>query len=299
MKKVIVDIGSSTVKVYKFEDGKSEIVIQKSFNFKDNYSQRMGLHFNDEEGLVRFLERVNANYFNYSIEAYATGIFRQLSAAQLGELQLESRKRAKIEIKILTHEEENYYLEKAFLGRARTPKTLLLLNIGGATTELVLVKDGAVIDRVNLEIGVGVVNGQFPELNDTPSLPFVKDIKRFIMNILPDMSGNVEIAIFSGGELHFMELLDYCLEPNRIFMDNLHPKMITLSNFIAGNQEVIFEKSVEDMALLYPDNPKWVSGSRACEIIAESIFEKYGVEYIIPSDANLADGIIADMLHDD
>ncbi|MCX6808455.1 MAG: hypothetical protein NTW50_02200 [Candidatus Berkelbacteria bacterium] len=109
MKKVIVEIGSSVVRVHKYEDDQSELVLEKEFQFKKNYSPNRGLNFNDEEGLIRLLERVNANYFNYSVEAFATGIFRELSDDQLKELQSESRKRAKIEILIISPEEENYF----------------------------------------------------------------------------------------------------------------------------------------------------------------------------------------------
>lgn len=42
-----------------------------------------------------------------------------------------------------------------------------------------------------------------------------------------------------------------------------------------------------------PDSPKWMHGARACSALAEAICKKYGIDYIIPSDSNLIDGIYA------
>lgn len=113
MKKIFVDISSNTVKVYKFEDGKLELVISKQFGFRQNFSKQRGLNFNDEEGLVRLLERVNANYFTYQIEVYARGIFRDLSQEQFSELHREAQKRAKADVVIVTEDEERNYLKLA------------------------------------------------------------------------------------------------------------------------------------------------------------------------------------------
>jgi len=49
-----------------------------------------------------------------------------------------------------------------------------------------------------------------------------------------------------------------------------------------------FRKLLES---LMSDDPKWMHGARACSAIAQAIFEKYGIATIIPSDANLLDGV--------
>jgi len=296
MKKVIVDIGSSTVKVYKYEGQKLELVLSKSFHFKEHYTPERGLHFNDEEGLIRLLERVNANYFNYQIEAVATGVFRKLSQEQLQGLQSESRKRAKIEIKIISHEDENRFLEKALVGRAKIEKPILLLNIGGSTTELILAQNGQIIDRQNLELGIGQINGQFPEINSSLNTALTARIKQSVLAQLPKMAGSVAIAIFSGGEETFMERLGYPLVANHLFIDQNHRKLIGYDEFCQYNELVLYLKNIEELEKFYPENPEWVNGSRACELIAEVVFGEYGIKYIIPSDANLVHGIITEQL---
>jgi len=53
---------------------------------------------------------------------------------------------------------------------------------------------------------------------------------------------------------------------------------------------------VEDLKKCYPENPAWVLGSRPCEAIAQAIFDYYKFETIVPSDANLMDGVVVKLL---
>lgn len=98
MKKILVKIGPDGVEVYKENETNRELIIQKEIAFSDNFNEIRGLNFNDEEALVRLLERVSANYFDCKIEAEASEFFRHIKPSFLVDLKKEIKRRAKIEI---------------------------------------------------------------------------------------------------------------------------------------------------------------------------------------------------------
>ena len=52
--------------------------------------------------------------------------------------------------------------------------------------------------------------------------------------------------------------------------------------------------SLAELYDLMPGNPKWMDGARAGAIIPLSLFKMSGVQWIIPSDLNLINGVIND-----
>ena len=104
MNRVFVDVDSKSVKIYKYENGKIDLALEKEIDFLGNFDPIRGLHFNDEEALVRLLERVAANYFAFKIELFARGIFTELKPELLEPLKAEVLKRAKMEMQIVNED---------------------------------------------------------------------------------------------------------------------------------------------------------------------------------------------------
>ncbi|MFA7253717.1 MAG: hypothetical protein WC107_04115 [Patescibacteria group bacterium] len=101
MKRIRVLVDSSGAEVYRVEGQNNIKILEKEIDFAGNYTKSRGLNFNDEEALVRFLERLVANYFDYSVEAYAGGIFSELGDHEIGDLLKEVKKRARIELVVV------------------------------------------------------------------------------------------------------------------------------------------------------------------------------------------------------
>lgn len=62
--------------------------------------------------------------------------------------------------------------------------------------------------------------------------------------------------------------------------------------FQTKNAEIFSDITIKELESLMSDNPKWMHGARACSALAQAIFEQYGIETIIPSNANLIDGVV-------
>jgi exopolyphosphatase/pppGpp-phosphohydrolase len=290
-KNIIIDVGSSTVKIYQQTGSILKMVESKSFHLKKNFdANQQKLASNDKNELLKYFNHINNKYAGESIKAYATGVFRKINKDEIREIK-EKCQKLNIKFSVLSDEQEGYYLQLALVGRAKIPDELLLLNIGGATTEIVIIKKGEVVEKYSIELGVGTILGEYKDINHDISSEYIAKIKKDILSLLPKLKSNPKIAFFSGGELTFMQRIKYQLSNNEIFSDPLHPSVIELAEFKKGNLKIYFDQNIADLENLYPENPTWIHGSRSCEVIAETIFEKYCIKYIIPSDANLIDGI--------
>ncbi len=294
MKKIFIDVGSSTVKIYFWQDEKLDLALQKSITFKDGFDPTVGISKENKEKLFELMASIKNNNAGDEIKIFATGIFRKLSPEARDLFVGEFKEKIGVDFNIISQEQENIYLEKALIGKCFLPEPVLLINIGGGSTELVVVCNGAVIERKNVDLGVGTVNTKFSEINNPLAGVGLESVLEYVTTALPELSGEVKIAFYTGGELNYMQLAGYPLEKNNLFEDSDHPVFIFTSNFARKNKKVYTEIKLAELEALMPDNPKWMHGARGCSAIAQAICEKYGVEKIIPSNSNLINGVVRD-----
>lgn len=295
-KRYLIDIGSSTIKVYRRDDNIVKIIEQKTFNFKDGFTTKCGLSDINKKALFDFFKRLIDKYSltNSNSKLYATGIFRQIDDKKTAIKDFFDC--TGLYFNIITHDLEAFYLEKAWLNKSsKNIGNLLIINIGGKTTELLLCHNGIVTTTEKINFGVGTVLNRYPKINHQYSeykLELVVD--DIFEEIKKQLSPNKEIydvAIYTGGELHYMECAKYPLIPNSFFEDVSHPYMISLSDYHNRNIEVFSTISIEDLKCMMPKNPEWMMGARACSALAQAICNYYNVRYIVPSNANLIDGV--------
>lgn len=297
-KKYYFDIGSSTIKMYEYS-GELEMIEEKSIMFKKDFKEGR-ISSNNIEEFLNFIDCLKEKYkliYN-NTEIYATGIWRNINKKQLQQMQNEFEER-NLKFNVISHEQENEYLQKAMSGNY-DKKRVMIVNMGGKTTELVIFANDEVENKVNLDIGVADVITQFPTINDNST-----DIKKNeIINYIFKKIGNInidfncEIGIHTGGELRFQKLVNYNLQKNRFFNDGIHKLFVTYEDFVRKNEELLYDISLDELYQLMPKNPKWMDGAKAGCILGEAIFKKANVKHIIPSDLNLIYGVIKSMKSD-
>lgn len=290
MKTVYIDVGSSTVKVYIHQDKETILVETKSLPFKREIDAETGLSESLKDVLIEYINDIQKRYKADRYKIFATALFRTLTMTARRRLIDDVFEQTGLYFTIVEHELEGFYLEQA-LSSEYTPETpLLLINIGGGSTELVIKTDGKTTERHNLEIGVGTVLRDFPFLNEVHSQHGLQDVVEAIKVKLPEAKTITPVAIYNGGELTYMKLVGYNLRPNDIFQDADHPQYITPQDFANKNQEVFSEFSISHLESLMPNDPMWMHGARACSAIAQAIVEHFGVEKLVPSDSNMIHG---------
>ena len=177
------------------------------------------------------------------------------------------------------------------MGKFHSSQPVLLVNIGGGSIELVVTYGKEAIERVNIGFGVSDIISEFPNINSEYSLVKIENLVEEIKRRLPNLQNKPKIAFYTGGELTYMKLANYPLLKNDLFEDEDHPYLIKFEDFKNKNKEIFEKISLKELESLMPENPKWMHGARASSAIAQAIFEKYGIEIIIPSDSNIINGI--------
>ena len=270
-----------------------------SIYFKDDFSKEKGISEKNKKELFEYFKELKKKYgFNfYNTLIFVTGIFRELIYERKQELVKEFNEQLDLHFNIISHGIENYYLGKATEHNYNNKK-VMIINMGGKTTELITFIGGKIIDRKNLIVGVADLMNAFPEVNESLSKCTIEAMNQFVKEKLVDISfdQDYDCAIFTGGEERFEILTDFELEENNLFDDGIHKYKVSYENYVKGTEKVFFDSkyTLENLYKLMPGNPKWMDGARPGAIIPLAIFDLANIKTIIPSDVNLIHGVIND-----
>ena len=289
--KIILDVGSSTIKVYKITNGKLKHLQNESISFKEGFTHDLGISEKNKNLLLDFLKQMKKDNQDTLIEIYATSMFRKISTDMQQQFVDDIFESTGLYFNIIPHDLESFYMQQALVGKYNNDLALII-NIGGGSTELIVMKGKDVLKTHELEnLGVGTLITKYPEINNLLSRVELSDLVKEVEEVLPDIDQNIETAFYSGGELTYMKLAGYALTKNNLFQDESHPSLISFVEFQKRNNDIYKKVTLEELEKLMPENPKWMYGARACSAIAQAICKKYSIKNIIPSDSNLVDGI--------
>lgn len=297
MKNYYIDLGSSTIKVYCFEL-ELKLIEEHSIYFKNDFDAEKGISESNLKELCNYFkelkEKYNLKYDNTYI--FVTGIFRNLVQEKKQELVRLFNDKFDLHFNIISHGIENYYLAKAMENNYNNKK-VLIINMGGKTTELVTFVGTKITDTKNLNLGVADLLNNFDKVNEKYSGNTIEEIENFVVEKLNnlDLDKDYDCAIFTGGEERFELLTGFNLVENTLFNDNIHKYMLSLEDYIKGTEKVFNDISIEELYELMPSNPKWMDGARSGAIIPLVLFKIANVKWIIPSDLNLINGVINDL----
>ena len=297
MQNYYIDLGSSTIKVYSYEN-ELKLIEEHSIYFKNDFDAEKGISSTNLQELCNYFEQLKEKYqLNYvNTHIYVTGIFRNLCYERKQELVKLFNDKFDLHFNIISHGIENYYLGKA-MQNDYNGKKVLIINMGGKTTELVTFVGDKITDTKNLVVGVADLLNHFDKVNDPVSGNTVEEMDQFVDEKISDvmLDQDYDCAIFTGGEERFELLTNFNLVPNTLFNDGIHQYMVSLDDYISGTEKVFYQISLEELYQLMPENPKWMDGARAGAIIPLTLFKKANVKWIIPSDLNLINGVINDL----
>lgn len=297
MKNYYIDLGSSTIKVYSYEK-ELKLIEEHSIYFKNGFDSEKGISENNLKELCDYFTKIKSKYdLKYdNTYIYVTGIFRNLILERKQDLVKLFNDQFDLHFNIISHGIENYYLAKA-MENDYNSKKVLIINMGGKTTELVTFVGSKITNTKNLNLGVADLLNNFDKVNEKYSGNKVEEMEDFVREKLLDikLDQDYDCAIFTGGEERFELLTGFNLVDNTLFNDNIHKYMLSLEDYIKGTLKVFNEISMEELYDLMPSNPKWMDGARSGAIIPLVLFKMANVSWIIPSDLNLINGVINDL----
>lgn len=291
-----IDLGSSTIKVYEYVT-ELKLLEEHSIYFKNGFSSEEGISEENKSELLSYFKELKAKYnmLYHNTHIYVTGIFRELSSSKKQEMVKLFNDELDLHFNIISHGIEAYYLGKA-MEHDYNNKKVMIINMGGKTTELVTFENGKIVGSEKLVVGVADLLNKFPEVNEETSACTIEEMNDFVKEKLKDISFDktYDCAIFTGGEERFEKLTNFNLVPNTLFEDGIHKYMLSLEDYIEGTKRVFDTITLSELYKLMPGNPKWMDGARAGAIIPLAIFELANIKTIIPSDLNLINGVIND-----
>ena len=224
MKNYYIDLGSSTIKVYCYEN-ELKLLEEHSIYFKNDFDAEKGISESNSKELCEYFEKIknkyNLKYYNTNI--YVTGIFRNLVQERKQELVKLFNDKFDLHFNIISHGIENYYLGKA-MQNDYNGKKVLIINMGGKTTELVTFVGKDITNTKNINVGVADLLNNFDKVNEKYSGNTLEEMEQFIANKLNDvvLDKDYDCAIFTGGEERFELLAGFNLVENNLFNDNIH-----------------------------------------------------------------------------
>lgn len=299
MKEYYIDLGSSTIKVYVYQEELS-LLEEHSIYFKNDFSKEHGISESNKKELFAYFTDLKQKYeFTYeNTHIFVTGIFRELFYNKKQELVKDFNDKLDLHFNIISHGIENYYLGKA-TENSYNNKKVMIINMGGKTTEIITFLEGKITDRKNLVVGVADLMNEFPKVNESVSSVTIEDMNNFVKEKLEGISfdQDYDCAIFTGGEERFEKLTDFNLKENDLFHDGIHKYKVSYEDYVEGTKKVFFDEkyTLERLYKLMPGNPKWMDGARPGAIIPLAIFDLANIKTIIPSDVNLIHGVINDL----
>lgn len=286
-----LDLGSSTLKASLLTPNGVEVLTQKSVSFKNDFDPESGLGETSQRELFEFVNSIKSKYPDSKIKVFATALYRKLTDKAKIHLVDIFFQQTGLYFNIIEHDLENFYLEVALVSKSNLDQPVLLINIGGGSTELVVMKGKDVLERHNVELGVGTINSQFSDLNNKLPVTTLDQVIDFVSKNLPNLENITKIAFYTGGELDFMRLANYRLLKNNLFEDKDHPLLINTDVFEVETQKIYTKITLQKLEQLMPNNPTWMHGARACSALALAICKKYDIKMVIPSNSNLIDGV--------
>jgi len=126
-----IDLGSSTIKVYK-DDSTLTLLEEHSIYFKNDFDAEKGISEANMDELLKYFtdlkERYGLMYENTNI--YVTGIFRNLVKEKKIEMLKIFNDKLDLHFNIISHGIENYYLSKAMQNDYNGKKVLITFDDG-------------------------------------------------------------------------------------------------------------------------------------------------------------------------
>ncbi len=290
-------MGSSTIKVYEKSES-LKLVEEHSIYFKNDFTIEKGISDGNRKELFDYFSKLitkyNLKYENTHI--YVTGIFRNLTSMQKQQLVKEFNDELDLHFEIISHGIESYYLGKA-MDNDYSNKKVMIINMGGKTTELITFKNNKITDTKNLKIGVAELLNKFPNSNEHYSTATVEEINEFVKSKIKHISfdQDYDCAIFTGGEERFELLTGFNLVDNDLFDDGIHKYKVSYDDYVTDTKKVFFKISLNELYELMPGNPKWMDGARVGAVFPLAIFDLANIKWIVPSDLNLINGVINDL----
>lgn len=294
MEKIIIDIGSGNIKGYlinKNEEIKN--IFLRSIMFKKNFSKENGISEEDKKELIKAIKEIKDKNEGIPIYTYATSVFRMLSAENLHNLQKEMLEKLGIEFNVISQMEEEEYIAKAVGNIKEINEPYLICCVGGSSTEMIVVKNGEIIEQLTEEFATGDILRNFPQTAEDKADIDINSVYDYIENNFKKFpKTKCKYAIFTGFQLMCNLVTKNKMNANTFFSKKEIPYYLTVEEFYKNNENLLKNVSLNSLKDRYSEDPNFMNGIRGASLVTAFILNKIGAKIYFPSDLNMIDGIV-------
>lgn len=299
MIQAIIDIGSNTIRlaIYKIEYGKIELIMKRknmvglAAYIKADIMQPKGI---DKacEILNEYKEFLNAFKIK-EITAFTTAALRNVKNSKEAVQQITEV--TGIAIRVISGDEEAVY---DFIGATHDLKddSGLLIDIGGASTEIVVYENHEICSKISLPIGSLALHTKYAE-GFLPSCLEIEDMRQEIEGLLsaaPEFKDIQHMHIcgiggtFKGASALYNEIFQLGKENKSLQTEKLE-EIIARFNRDSG----MIEKDVLILMKTVPDRIQTIIPGL---VIADVLAKHFGSEQIDYADAGVREGYLYDQI---
>ncbi|HWJ97810.1 MAG TPA: Ppx/GppA phosphatase family protein [Acidimicrobiales bacterium] len=248
------------------------------------------------DALARF--RKIADSHGAPMRAVATSAVRE--AENRKDLLRRARKEAGVEIEVVSGVEEARLIHLGVLQALELyDRRLILCDIGGGSTELLIGEQGEALASVSVKLGaVRLTNRFFAAGGLHPSA--VDSCRRHIQGVLASFDRSVaehgfEVAVGSSGTIEQVYRLARGLageEPLR----TLNAAVLTRKQVVSVTEELIRARSAGTTAALPGLDPKRADIILAGALVLEGVVKRFGIKALVLSEYALREGVFLDTI---
>lgn len=287
MNKVIVEVGSTCIKVDKYDGKNIEKLNGRTIQFKKHYNEDKKIRESDIQELIKSINDLKA--ISKDIYVCGTSIFRSLEETEKNEFLNRFKTETGYDFNIISQEKEN---ELTVFGTTRFVKDKVCVFIGGGGSTEISIYDNGIKESINTKIGVIDIMQKFPDLAEDIAKTSLDTVKACIKEKLNLPKEKADILILAGGgHEKFARYLGIKYETNTLYNDVASPIMMDIETREKETERYYKAISLDDIRNKVND-PDWWYATRAMSAFVLVVAEEIGAKYVVPTDIAMVYGLL-------
>ena len=287
MNKVIVEVGSTCIKVDKYDGKNIEKLNGKTIQLKKHYNEDKKIRESDIQELIKSINDLKA--ITKDIYVCGTSIFRSLEETEKNEFLNRFKTETGYDFNIISQEKEN---ELTVFGTTRFVKDKVCVFIGGGGSTEISIYDNGIKESINTKIGVIDIMQKFPDLAEDIAKTNLDIVKAYIKEKLNLPKERADILILAGGgHEKFARYSGIKYETNTLYNDVDSPIMMDIETREKETERYYKSISLDDIRNKVND-PDWWYATRAMSAFVLVVAEEIGAKYIVPTDIAMVYGLL-------
>lgn len=287
MNKIIVEVGSTCIKVDKFNGNNIEKLNGKTIQFKKHYNEDKKLRERDIQELIKSINDLKS--ISKDIYICGTSIFRTLEENEKQDFLKRFKTETGYDFNIISQEKEN---ELTVFGTTRFVKDKVCVFIGGGGSTEISIYEKSIKESINTKFGVIDIMQKFPDLAEDIAKTDLDTVKACIKEKINLPKEKADILILAGGgHEKFARYSGIKYETNTLYNDIASPIMMDIETRKKETERYYKEISLDNIRKKVSD-PDWWYATRAMSAFVLVVAEEIGAKYIVPTDIAMVYGIL-------